>query len=118
MTAFIYIINRFFYRFIEFWRHWYVGGFKIGSHIFLSLLEKLDRKVALRITLKNFFHPLYQDRSFIGYFLGIIFRSIRLFFGGIFYLFMAIIAVAIYLFWFAVPLLIIFEIVKGLNSKF
>ena len=118
MTVFIYIINRFFYRFVEFWRHWYVGGFKIGSHIFLSLLEKLDRKVALRITLKNFFHPLYQDRSFIGYFLGIIFRSIRLFFGGIFYLFMAIIAVAIYLFWFAVPLLIIFEIVKGLNSKF
>jgi len=117
MTVFIYIINRFFYRFIEFWRHWYVGGFKIGSNIFLSLLEKLDRKVVLRITLKNFFQPLYQDRSFIGYFLGIIFRSIRLFFGGIFYLLVAILALAVYLFWLAIPLLIIFEIIKRFFSK-
>lgn len=117
MTAFIYIINRFFYRFVEFWRHWYIGSFKITSHIFLSLLEKLDRRVALRITFKNFFQPLYQDRSFIGYFLGIIFRSFRLLFGGIFYLLIAILMLAAYLFWLAIPLLIIFEIIKDLSFK-
>jgi len=44
--------------------------------------------------------------------LGIIFRSIRLFFGGIFYLLVAILALAVYLFWLAIPLLIIFEIIK------
>ncbi|MFH1347035.1 MAG: hypothetical protein ABIH10_02185 [Spirochaetota bacterium] len=117
MTALIYIINRFFYRFVEFWRHWYVGSFKIASHIFLSLLEKLDKRVALKITFKNFFQPLYQDRSFIGYFLGIIFRSFRLFFGGIFYLFLGFLAIIIYLFWLAIPVLIIFEIIKGLSFK-
>ena len=117
MTAFIYITNRFFYRFADFWRHWYFGSFKIASYIFLSLLEKLDRKMALKITLKNFFQPLYQDRSFIGYFLGIIFRSFRLFFGGIFYLIAALFALAIYLLWLIIPILIIFEIIKGLGIK-
>ncbi len=118
MIAFIYIINRFFYRLADFWRHWYVGSFKITSHVFLSLLERLDRTMAFKITLKNFFQPLYQDRSFIGYFLGFIFRSCRLILGGIFYLFVAILALAIYLFWLAIPVLIIFEIIKGLSSKF
>ncbi|MFA5099181.1 MAG: hypothetical protein WC461_03175 [Candidatus Paceibacterota bacterium] len=117
MIAFIYIINRFFYRFVDFWRHWYIGSFKIASHIFLSVLEALDRKVAFKITLKNFFQPLYQDRSFIGYFLGFIFRTIRLFFGGIFYLFVFVLALAVYLFWLAIPILVIFEIIKGLSYK-
>lgn len=117
MTAFIYIVNRIFYRFVDFWRHWYVGSFKIAGHILLSLLEKIDKRIALKITLKNFFQPLYQDRSFIGYCLGFIFRTIRLFFGGVSYLFIIILGLSIYLFWLAIPLLIIFEIIKDINSK-
>ncbi len=117
MTAFIYIINRVFYRFVDFWQHWYIGSFKIANHILLSLLERLDRRIALKITFKNFFQPLYQDRSFIGYVLGFIFRTIRLFFGGIFYLFVVILVLTAYLFWLVIPLLIIFEIIKGINSK-
>lgn len=118
MTAFIYIINRFFYRFFEFWRHWYVTSFKVGGHIFISLLERLDQTIALRITLKNLFQPLYQDKSFIGYFLGFIFRTFRLFLGGIFYLILTTIALAVYLAWLAVPLLIVFEIAKSAGLKF
>jgi len=115
MNAAIYIINRFLFRFIEFWRHWYAGSFKFGSNIFISFLENLDKSVALKITAKNIFQPLYQDRSFIGYVLGFIFRSVRLFFGGIFYLIVAAIALVIYLFWLAIPILVIYEIVKNLG---
>lgn len=117
MIAFIYIINRIFYRFVDFWQHWYIGSFKIAGHILFSLLEKIDRRIALKITLKNFFQPLYQDRSIIGYLLGFIFRTIRLFFGGIIYLFIIILVLSIYLFWLVIPLLIIFKIIEDINSK-
>jgi hypothetical protein len=113
MTIFPYLISRFFYRLAEFFRHWYISSFRIFSHYVISILEKLDRRFALKITLKHLFQPLYQDRTLIGYILGFFFRSGRLILGGIVYLGVLAIAVFCYFIWLAIPLYIILRVIYG-----
>ena len=110
--ALAYLANRFFYRIIEFSRHWYVGGFFVVSHRTLNLLESLDRRLAFWVTLRNFFKPLYQDYTFVGYIWGIVFRGIRLFIATIVYFFILVLAVAIYVTWATIPVLIFYRIFK------
>jgi len=111
MTLIPYLFLRLFYRLAEFLRHWYIESFKIYSHLFISLLEKFDRRFAFKITLRNLFQPLYQDRSAIGYTLGFLFRSARLIMGGFFYLIIIAAAIFFYLVWLAAPLYIVFKII-------
>lgn len=108
----VYLLQRFFYRIYEFLRHWYVGSFLAVTHKTLNILEALDRRLALRITLRYLFRPLYQDYTVLGYILGFIFRSGRLILGSIIYLSIFIIAAAIYLAWAVAPFYIIY---KGLK---
>lgn len=110
MTFIPYLFNRLFYRLLDFLRHWYFDSFKVYSHFIISLLEKFDRRLAFRITFKNLFHPLYQDRSFIGYILGFSFRASRLAMGGFIYAIMITIAISLYLAWLAIPIYIILKI--------
>ena len=114
MSIFIYIFNRLFYRFLEFFRHWYLNSFRVFGRFIVFLFGKLERRFALRVTLKHFFEPLYQDRSLIGYILGFIFRTGRLIFGGVIYLILLAMAVFIYSIWLAIPIFIIFKIVSAL----
>ncbi len=74
-------------------------------------MESLDKIFALKITWRFLFKPLYQDHSIIGYVLGFVFRSLRLMIGGIIYLFVIIIAAAMFIIWAAIPLYIIFKII-------
>lgn len=111
MALIPYLFIRFFYLLWEFLRHWYLGSFKIYSHFIVSLLEKFDRRFAFKITLKNLFQPLYQDRSFIGYILGFIFRIWRLAIGGFIYLIILAGAILIYLAWMTIPIYVVFKII-------
>jgi len=113
MSIFIYLFDRFFYRLLEFFRHWYFNSFRIYTHFIISLFEKLDRRLALKITLKHLFNPLYQDRTLIGYILGFFFRTIRLISGGFIYLILLALAIFFYLVWLAIPPYIIFKILNG-----
>jgi len=108
--AFIYLTQRFFYRIFEFLRHWYVKSMKIYLNFVINRLETLDYYLAWKITLKNLFHPLYGDYSFIGYTLGFIFRLARLILASIIYAFIFIFAAAFYIFWLAIPLILIYKI--------
>ena len=106
----IYLLNRLLFRIKEFLRHWYIKSFFVYSHFIISQLEKIDRVLAFKITLRHLFQPLYQDRSIIGYILGFIFRSVRLCIGTIVYLFIFIIAVTIYIIWLGIPIFIIYKL--------
>lgn len=106
----IYLLNRLIFRAKEFLRHWYIKSFFVYVHFIVSQLEKIDRFLAFKITLRHLFQPLYQDHSIIGYILGFIFRSIRLCMGAIIYLTIFTVAVAIYIVWLAIPILIIYQI--------
>lgn len=104
-----YLIQRFFYRFSEFFRHWYGKSPRIYSNFVLNKLEEIDRHVAWKITLKNLFTPLYKDYSILGYIMGFLFRSARVFFFGIFYLIIFVVAIALYLIWLLIPPFIILK---------
>jgi len=80
-------------------------------------MESLDRRLAFKTTLKYIFHPLYQDRSFIGYVLGFFFRIARLIVGAAVYAVIIAVSVALYLLWAAAPLCAIFKIISGFIAR-
>lgn len=87
-----------------------MSGFKVYANFIVSVLEKLDRFFAFKVTYRNLFYPLYGDRSVFGYVFGFIFRIWRLFLAIIFYIIFGIIAIIAFLFWCAIPLYIIYKI--------
>lgn len=109
-----YLIHRFFYRIADFFSHWYVGGSRVIAHRFISTLEELDRTLAVRVTLRYFFQPLYKDYSVIGRILGVVFRTARILIGGVAYLAIALLFLAFYLLWIAAPAGIVFLVLKNL----
>lgn len=110
----VYLIQRLFYRFVDFFHHWYVDGSRAIGHSFIGTLESADRSLALKITLKYFFRPLYGDYSPVGRVLGIIFRTFRILIGAVVYAVVAALFVAFYVAWLAVPAVIIIYAAKGL----
>lgn len=91
-------------------RNWYEGGaFFFEEHLF-STLTQLDRTLALRVTLRYFFTPLYNDRTVIGYILGVIFRSMRVAMASVVYFVLIALYVVLAFVWFAVPPFIIYKI--------
>ena len=108
-----YLAQRFFYRFADFFHHWYVDGSRVIAHRLLTALEETDRSLAIRVTLRYFFQPLYRDYTVIGRILGVIFRSIRIIVGLFVYLIIIALFLLFYLAWLAVPAAIIFYVAKG-----
>ncbi|MBI3114808.1 MAG: hypothetical protein HYZ07_02505 [Candidatus Harrisonbacteria bacterium] len=114
IAALAYIGERFFYRIWRFLVHWYAGGFfAIGGQT-TNMLEYLDRTLALRITLRYFFQPLYRDYSFIGYLIGIPSRTVRALAGVVAYGAVFAVAVAAYAGWAAIPLYLLRKVIFNL----
>jgi len=107
-----YLLNRFIFRIKEFIRHWYIKSFFVYSQFIVSILEKLDRYFALKITWRHILEPLYQDKTILGYFLGFIFRFWRLAIGGLFYLLIILTAAGLYFVWLLIPFFIIYKILE------
>lgn len=110
----VYLVERFFYRLINFFHHWYVDGSRMIGHRFITALEEADRSLALKITIRYFFQPLYRDYSVIGRILGVIFRTGRILIGAAIYAAVAVLFLAFYLAWLAAPAVIIFYAARGL----
>lgn len=89
--------------------HWYVEAFLIFWQKLLDVLEKLDRTFAVKITIRHWFKPLYQDRTIIGYTLGFIFRTFRILLAVFFYTLIFLISCLLYLFWALLPLFLIYK---------
>lgn len=99
----IYLLQRFFYRLWVFVYNWYVGGFRFFGSKTISLLERLDRFWALRITFSYLFQPLYQDRGFLARVIGFIFRSLRIIIASMFYIVIVFFALILYVVWAWIP---------------
>jgi hypothetical protein len=102
-----YLIHRFFYRFFNFFHHWYVDGSRGIARRFVSTLEQLDRSFAVAITFRYFFQPLYKDYTVIGRILGVIFRTVRIIIGVLIYFVIGLFFLAFYLAWILLPALLI-----------
>ena len=106
----VYLGYRFLYRIIQFFHDWYVHGSRNAAHLFISLLERLDRVFAGKITALYFSRPLYGDYTIIGRILGIIFRSFRIVIGLALYLLLAAVSIVLYLLWALILPLILFYV--------
>ncbi len=114
-VSLLYIVTHLGRRIADFFRHWYVDGFFRSVDWTLSILERLDKKFAIRITAKNWFQPLFQDYTIIGYIWGFIFRTIRIFFGLGVYLAFVLFASALFAGWAILPLFIMYQIFINLK---
>lgn len=108
--VFVYIFERFIFRFFEFFRRWYVGSARAIFHFLFRRLESLDRTFALKITILHFFSPLFGDRSIIGRVLGFIFRSIRIIIASVVYFILILLALAFYIIWIFIPVFVVVRI--------
>jgi hypothetical protein len=104
----LYLAERFLFRIVDFFHHWYIDASRVFFHRFVSILEDLDYTFAVHITLRHFFEPLYKDYSIIGRIMGVVFRSLRVIIGGAIYLLIAILFLCAYVAWLSLPLTIVF----------
>lgn len=109
-----YLVYRFFYRIGDFFRHWYLNSSYRFAHFFVALLERFDKTIAIKITLRHFFEPLYGDYTIVGRILGIFFRSGRVLVGILVYALLTAICFAFYLIWLLTPLVLIFIFLVGI----
>ena len=91
-----------------------MDGSRVIGRRFMATLTAADQSFAVAITLRHFFEPLYKDYSVIGRILGIIFRTVRVAIGAVFYLILAFVFAVAYLIWLAIPAIIIFYVAKHL----
>lgn len=110
----LYLVQRFFYRVADFFHHWYVDGSRAIAHKFMGTLEEIDQTLAIKVTLRYFFEPLYKDYTAIGRMLGVIFRSARIAIAGAVYLLIAAFFALLYLAWIAFPIAILFYAAKSI----
>ncbi|MEK7626690.1 MAG: hypothetical protein AAB399_00795 [Patescibacteria group bacterium] len=108
--ALTYLIQRFFYRIAEFFRHWYVKSFRVYSNFVFDELQKMDRTLAWRVNVRYLFQPLYKDYSIIGYILGFILRFGRLLGTSFIYLVVFAFVIAVYIVWLMIPVALILRI--------
>ena len=111
--ALIYLLRRAVYRFSDFFHHWYIHGTRNSFHYFISMLEKVDQAVAIKVTIRYFFHPLYKDYTILGRILGVIFRSGRILIGLLVYALLIVVFLLIYLAWILIPPTFLFYSTKG-----
>ncbi|MEX0689863.1 MAG: hypothetical protein WD095_00290 [Candidatus Paceibacterota bacterium] len=116
VNTFTYTIQRVIFRATDFLKDWYIKGTKNYWHWVISKIERIDYVLALRITLKNIFTPLYKDYSVIGHIIGFFLRLSRIIIASIVYGVFLGIALALYLFWLALPILIIYQFITSNNN--
>ena len=110
----VYLLERIWYRLTDFFHHWYVDGSHVIGHRFLVALEKTDRSLAIKVTVRYFFHPLYKDYTVIGRILGIIFRAVRIIIGLVIYAVIIALFLLFYLAWLATPAVVLYYAARGL----
>lgn len=99
---------------INFFYGWYIDDTRNYWNWFAGYLRMLDRSIGLVGNLQNWTSPLFGDYSVIGRIVGPIMRTLRIFFGAVFYALMAIFFVAIYLFWIILPIAVIIMVFLNL----
>jgi hypothetical protein len=110
--AAVYLAQRFFYRIFDFFHHWYIDGSRAIGRSFMATLEATDQSLALKVTVRHFFEPLYKDYTVIGRILGVIFRTGRVIIGLVSYLFLAAVFLLAYFVWISIPFLIFYYAAK------
>lgn len=91
---------------------WYFEGLLFFIRVFKNTLLFLEEDLAVGLMLKLLFVPLFHDSSVVGRLLSVIFRLTRVIFGLVSFTVVGMLILAIALFWFILPVLLIFSLLK------
>jgi hypothetical protein len=104
-----YLGYRLLFRLGGFFLHWYVDASRWFLRAFVSTIGRFERTLAIRVTLRHLFEPLYKDYSVVGRMLGPLFRTGRVIVGVVWYFVLAGCFALLYLAWLTViPLLLLY----------
>ena len=92
-----------------FLKDWYPDTFFKFWDFLLKILRRLDKKLAIKVTIRHWLEPLYQDKTIVGYVLGFIFRTARIILAAIIYFIISVIIMFAYLIWAALPIFLIIK---------
>lgn len=102
-----YLIQGLAMNLLVFIKRWYLDSwyriFGAGRY----LVRRLERSLAIRIHIRFFFVPLYQERNIYGYVLGFLFRSLKIVGGGALYVCIGALVLLVYVAWALLPFLLI-----------
>lgn len=88
---------------------WYFEGLLFFVRVFKNTLLFLEEDMAVGLMLKLLFVPLFHDSSIVGRLLSFVFRLTRVVFGLISFAVVGFLIIALALFWFSLPLLVVFS---------
>lgn len=117
MDWLLYLLKLFFERIGDFLRHWYINGFHVATDLTIRLLEALDKSLALKVNVRYWLQPLFQERNIAGYSIGFVFRTLRITFASIVYSLIIAFAAIVYLLWAAVPFLLVYKTIQAYGIK-
>lgn len=90
-----------------FFVHWYTRGSGLYWHSVLDFFEELERMVSLRITIANWYRPLYGDYTRLGMFIGIPIRIGRIVLSLALYAFLLVFFATLYGLYLATPVFLL-----------
>ncbi len=105
----IYLLWQIYYGITNFLEDWYIDGFRWWLGHLFGFLEALDKGFALKVTLRHFTEPLYGDRTIVGFFLGLIWRTLRIIIASVVYLLILSVAGLLFFLWVALPPLLLYK---------
>ena len=107
-----YLLRSIAHHLAGFFRDWYGRSFYFAFSKAFDTVRYLEQILALKVTLQFWFQPLYQDYSFLGYFLGLPARTARII-AGIFIYALVLVAFALaYIVWAALLPLLIYKLIQ------
>lgn len=96
---------------------WYVKGSHAIWAWIGSVLQDLERLFAVRLMIRYWVVPLYQDYSVIGYVVGVPFRTVRILIGLAVYLCVFAVGAFVWLIWLSIPLVALAGLLSGYASR-
>ena len=97
-----------------FFYDWYIKAPKAYWEKTKGSFKSWERQWALVITIKNWLTPLYQDYTPVGYIMGVIVRTGRIFLGIVFYIFFFAIALFLIFLWLILPFYMVWMVFASL----
>ena len=107
LSALTYILGRILGAVGRFFAHWYTKGSALYWHSVLDFFEELERMVSLRVTIANWYRPLYGDYTRFGMIFGIPVRLVRVMLSAALYAFLFAFFAAAYAGYLALPIFLL-----------
>ncbi len=110
-----YLFRTLLFHIFLFFKHWYSDALFLIYGVFLHAVRVFEKRLALRVNLHFLFKPLYQEYNIVGYVVGFLFRGLRIIFAGLVYCVLTVLALAAYVAWAAIPVVLVSQIVIHLR---